>query len=788
MKDHVLKLLQDRYFLRTEKNWNDIAHRVSGICSGDLQRQVYELINEMKFIPSTPTLMNANTDGARVGGLSSCFPMGIEDSIDGIFDSLKDAAVVTKYAGGVGYDFSKLRSSKEVVNTLDGRTSTGPLPFMDMFNSMLDGIRQGGARRGAGMAMLNIDHPDILDFIKSKEFWETQRLARFNISVKVTNEFYEKLETEPDSPMIVRNVTDRKEHILKDEMGNTVSYKQLWDLIVSFAHKSAEPGIFNIDTAFDQCSVTNYSKDVLSNPCSEFTNIAYSSCNLGSLNLTKYLTEENEINWKQLKKDTQIATRFLDSVIDVNLFPVGKIEKVTKDIRPIGLGVMGLAHMFMKMQIPFASKEASEITKKIIAYITLVSMETSVDLAKETAPYNAFDLQTFLNANKRFFYKDVPTVNGYIEDIEPDHIRNRVIKNGVRNSCFTSIAPTGTISFISDVSGGIEPVFALAYVRKIEVGKNSKNEIVYEEVYIADRFFEEYIDTNEHLKSKKSEILKYVANNNGSCQGCEFLTKNEQEIFKTAQDLTATEHLDILESVAKMTSLSVSKTINLTKDATEQDVADVYLDANKRGIIGVTVYRDGSRGGVLVQANENKDRNSEIIKTHAPKRPESLDAAVDFVTYNKKEYYVAVGFLKNDVYEIYTGENIDEKTNTANITIKSGKIVKKNRGNYILFSNEGKSHYNLTSKNSDSDVDALTRSISTSLRHGVDISIIVTQLEKTKGSLNSFAKVLARVLKTYVNDGTEVFGEECEHCGGKLVRKEGCKVCENPECGNSICG
>lgn len=262
MNESIMQVLKDRYFLRGESSWEDIAKRVGGI-----YEPATELIKSMKFIPSTPTLMNGNTKGQRLGGLSSCFPMGLEDSIEGIFDSLKDAAMVTKAAGGIGYNFSRLRSSKEIVGSLDGRTSTGPLPFMDMFNSMLDGIRQGGARRGAGMAMLDVDHPDILDFIDSKKDWQSQRLARFNISVRMSDEFYQKLDETPDAPMIVRNVVDRKEHELKDHEGKVISYKDLWNKIISMAHHCAEPGIFNSDIAYRQCTVTNYSQDVLANPC-----------------------------------------------------------------------------------------------------------------------------------------------------------------------------------------------------------------------------------------------------------------------------------------------------------------------------------------------------------------------------------------------------------------------------------------------------------------------------------------------------------------------------------------
>ena len=783
MNESIMQVLRDRYFLRGESSWEDIANRVGGI-----YEPATELIKSMKFIPSTPTLMNGNTKGQRLGGLSSCFPMGLEDSIEGIFDSLKDAAMVTKAAGGIGYNFSRLRSSKEIVGSLDGRTSTGPLPFMDMFNSMLDGIRQGGARRGAGMAMLDVDHPDILDFIDSKKDWQTQRLARFNISVRMTDEFYQKLDETPDAPMIVRNVVDRKVHELKDHQGNTVTYKGLWTKIIGMAHHCAEPGIFNSDIAYRQCTVTNYSQDVLANPCSEFSNIANSSCNLGSINLTMYV-KNGEFDWVALSKDVGIATRFLDAVIDINNFPTKKIDETTKAIRPIGLGVMGLAHALILMGIPYTSKDAKDFTRKLIGYITLRSMTESVELAKEKGSYPAFDYETFIKANDRFFNGagELPFngVNLYgIGDVDIFKLKEDVKNFGVRNSCFTSIAPTGTISFIADVSGGIEPIFALAFARKIEKEKDRDGNLVYDIAYMADRFFSEYLDM--YYPEQKNEILKYTSNNKGSCQGCELLSKEDQLLFMTAQDMKSVEHLDILEATARMTSLSVSKTINLPETATVQEVADVYIDAYKRGIIGVTVYRDKCRGGVLVHA---EDLEPTIKKHDAPKRPKVLKAEMHQFVVNKQLYYVATGMMGKDLYEVFTGINHNDDGEVyIPKTVKTGTIIKNGRGDYDFKDEETQTVYHLTNGHSNAEADALTRSISTSLRHGVDISILVQQLEKTKGALNSFAKAITRTLKHYIADGAKVHGEKCPKCGSELIRVEGCKKCSDPSCGTSMCG
>ena len=782
MNEAIMKVLKERYFLRGETTWDQLATRVGGIYEPAMR-----LIKDMKFIPSTPTLMNGNTKGQRKGGLSSCFPMGIEDSISGIFDSLKDAAMVTKSAGGIGYNFSKLRSSKEIVGSLDGRTSTGPLPFIDMFNSMLDGIRQGGARRGAGMAMLDVDHPDILDFIDSKKDWETQRFSRFNISVRMTDSFYENLDNNPDAPMIVRNVVDRKDGELKDHNGKVVSYKQLWNKIIFYAHACAEPGIFNCDTAYKQCTVTNYSQDVLANPCSEFSNIANSSCNLGSLNLTKYV-KNGEFDFIEFGNDVGIATRFLDSIIDINEFPTEKIHETTHAIRPIGLGIMGLAHAMILMKMPYASKEAKDFTKKLIGYITMRSMQESVELAKEKESYTAFDYETFIKANARFFNGVELPMNGVnlygIHDVDIFKLKDDVKKFGVRNSCFTSIAPTGTISFIADVSGGIEPIFALAYARKIEKEKDRDGNLVYDIAYIADRFFEDYLTQN--YSNDKKEILEYTSNNKGSCQGCPLMSKEDLNLFKTAQDLKSTEHLDVLEAVARMTSLSVSKTINLPETATLKDVADVYIDAYKRGIIGVTVYRDKCRGGILVH---EEDLTPTIKKAVAPNRPKTLEGHMHQFVVNKQSYYVATGMMGKDLYEVFTGINHDDDGEVyIPKSVIKGKVIKNGKGDYDFKDETTQTVYHLTNGHSNAEADALTRSISTSLRHGVDISTLVQQLEKTKGALNSFAKAITRTLKHYIIDGVKIKGEACASCGAELIRIEGCKKCSNPECGTSICG
>jgi ribonucleoside-diphosphate reductase alpha chain len=783
MNEAIMNLLRDRYFLQNENSWLELAERVGGI-----YEPVAQLIKDMKFIPSTPTLMNGNTKGKRLGGLSSCFVMGIDDSIEGIFDALKESAIVTKNAGGIGYDFSPLRSASEEIKSLDGRKSSGPLPFMDMFNSMLDGIRQGGARKGAGGAWLNINHPSILEFIEAKKDYSTLRLNRFNLSVRVPGWFYEKLDNSPDEIMQVKNVTDSKSYDLLDKDGKPVTIRQLWDKIIHLAHASAEPGILNSDIAEKQCTVLKYGKGkVGNNPCTEYVNIPFSSCNLGSINLSKFV-KSGRLDWNELSDAIDIATRFLDSVIDNNTFPIEKIEKVTKDIRPIGLGVMGVAHMFMKMGIKFNSKTAYDFSKSLMTYITLRSMKTSIEIAKEKGSYAAFDVDEYLKANDRFWTSNVYDKNGNLFNINVNEIVSDIKKFGIRNSCQTSIAPTGSISYIADSSGGIEPVFALTFARNIEKGKDEFNKPVFEKVFISDPVFDEYLNNSGYSGAVKLEVLEYIAANRGSIQGCPLILKQDQDTFVISSDLTPVDHIDSLEPWAVATSLSISKTVNLPKEATEKDISDAYKDVYKRGVIGVSVYRDGSRGeGVLMASTAASEPI--IVKTNAPKRLKVLKGEMHQFVVNKQSYYVATGMLGKDLYEVFTGINHNDDGEVyIPKSVKNGTIIKNGRGDYDFNDEETQTIYHLTNGHSNAEADALTRSISTSLRHGVDISILVQQLEKTKGALNSFAKAITRTLKHYIADGVKVQGEKCPKCGADLIRIEGCKKCSDPECGYSVCG
>lgn len=773
MSDKIQKLLQERYLLDGERDWNDLAHRV-----GEIYPPATQLIVDKKFLPSTPTLMNANTKGQKKGTLSSCFTMDIDDSIEEIFDALKEGGLVTKASGGVGYVFSKLRSSAEGIKTLMGRPSSGPLPFMRIFNCMLDGIQQGGVRRGAGMGQFDIDHPNILDVIRAKNV--KGELERLNISVRIPDSFYTQLKTNPLAPHLVHDKNGNYFPLMDN--GKVVTVQKMWDEIIHCAWKSAEPGIFNVDIATRQCTTTNLNNYVLSNPCAEFTNIPYASCNLGSINLLQYVVN-GVFDWEGYYDAIRKATRFLNAVIDVNEFPLEKIKEVTLAIRPIGLGAMGFAHMLYKLGIPFNSQEALELANELSYSLTMVSMHESCMIAKETGKtYPAYNEELFLKANGRFFNgANIPLGLGHLATAALEAVK----QYGPANSCFTSIAPNGSIGFIADTTGGIEPVFALTYARKIE-----KLNKTYEIVYICDPVFEDYLDYN-YDQVEKEQILAKVAANKGSCQTCEEIPEEVRAVFVVASDLSSMEHLDSLAVVAKNTSLSVSKTINLPAEATVEDVAEVYIKAHEMGVIGVTVYRDGCRDGILVH-NVDEEKKECIVKTNAPKRPKKLPCHVYRVnifnrhTNQPEKWIIFVGLLNDDPYEIIAGK-IQDVDFSASIT--EGFMVKTHKDGkkvYQFVHNDKVLVEDVQSAYLNELREYVTRLMSLALRHGAGIEYLKAVLQKSSGTIVDFDKAIIRAISKYVK--VQNSKEKCPTCNAELRYEEGCVKCSNPECSFSKCG
>ena len=592
LTENALKVLEKRYFRKDEngvliEDWQKMLTRVAAnIASGDEEktRRFYRLMDAGYFLPNSPTLMNA---GGDLQQLSACFVLPLEDSMESIFETVKNAALIHKSGGGTGFSFSRLREANARVRSTNG-VSSGPLSFLKVFNAATDAVKQGGTRRGANMAILNVDHPQILDFITCKE--NPAALNNFNISVGVTEEFMQAVANDDEYNLISPHT---------GAISKKLKARDVFALIVKMAHKNGEPGIVFLDRLNNANPTPALGKIESTNPCGEQPLLPYEACNLGSINLA-LLIKDGDVNWDKLKEVVQDSVDFLDAVIDVSKFPLPQIENISKANRKIGLGVMGWADLLFQLKIPYASEEAVTLAAKLMEFIDFYAKKHSSELAVKKSAFPNFPESIYANGSL-----ERETLN---QDWES--LKEKIKKEGIRNATLTTIAPTGTISMIADTSSGIEPQFSLAYVKNVMDGEK----LIYVNKYLQKALEEKGIYNKKLLE----EILT-----RGSLACIEDIPEELQKVFQTAHDISPEWHIRMQAAFQKYTDNAVSKTINFPNSATVEDIQSAYELAYHLGCKGVTVYRDGSRESQVLYLGTQITTSEKTDQKVAPRtRPE----------------------------------------------------------------------------------------------------------------------------------------------------------------------
>jgi ribonucleoside-diphosphate reductase alpha chain len=735
VSDNALRVLERRYLAKDAdgkvvETPQELFRRVARhIASAELaynpkadvslhEEAFYQLMENLEFLPNSPTLMNA---GHELGQLSACFVLPIKDSMESIFDAVKYTALIHKSGGGTGFSFSRLRPERDRVGSTGGIAS-GPVSFMRVFDATTDVIKQGGMRRGANMAILNVDHPDILRFIEAKD--NPEALTNFNLSVAVTDEFMKAVEKGTDYSLVNPRTGDAVDKL---------NAREVFNKIVDMAWCNGDPGIVFIDEINRHNPTPQLGRIESTNPCGEQPLLPFESCNLGSINLSRMVANESgqpRIDYDKLSQTIKLAVRFLDNVIEVNQFPLPEIEKMTKNTRKIGLGVMGLADMLIQLGIPYDSEQGLATAEEVAHFISTQADEASTELAQERGVFPAF---------QRSIY-DVPDGPRF------------------RNASRTTIAPTGSLSIIANCSSGIEPLFALSYVRHILEG-------------------EEFVEVNPYFEeaAKKGgfyspELMKQLAEGK-SLKDIEGVPEEAKGLFVTSHDISPECHVKMQAVFQKFTDSAVSKTVNFPHDATADDVAKVYMLAYRENLKGITIYRDRSRESQVLTLGEAEKKGEGKLAPR--KRPKVTRGVTEMVNTGCGHIYVTVNFDQQGISEVFSTLG------------KAGGCAA-------------------------AQLEAISRLTSVALRSGIDIDSIVKHLrgircpsiawEQGHATL-SCADAIASVLEKYIRkeesgsnpgipsknpDMVKSWAGQCPDCGGPLIYQEGCNICL--ACGFTKCG
>ena len=701
-----------RHIALAEKKYDDTADIDA------MADRFYRLMADFRFLPNSPTLMNA---GRELGQLAACFVLPVEDSIEGIFESVKNAALIHKSGGGTGFSFSRLRPSNSKVGSTGGIAS-GPVSFMKIFNTATEQVKQGGTRRGANMAILRVDHPDIMAFIKCKQ--DKRALNNFNISVGITDTFMKAVAEKTDYDLV-----DPRDGKARGRLNAQAVYGEL----VHQAWETGDPGIVFLDEINRWNTTPGLGEMESTNPCGEQPLLPMEACNLGSINLTKCLTLAGEVpavDYPALKETIHLAVRFLDNTIDMSRYPIQAIDAMVKGNRKIGLGIMGFADLLFALNIPYDADIAIDTAEEIMAFVQEESHAASAALAAERGVFPNF-------AHSVFKEKNLP----------------------MRNATTTTIAPTGTLSIIAGCSSGIEPVFALSYVRTV-----MDNDRLVEVNPVFERVARDQGFYDDDLMAKIAE--------KGSVKGNSAIPLAWRKVFVTAHDIGPDTHIKMQAAFQRHTDNAVSKTVNLSRDAAQADVRRVYDLAFRLKCKGVTIYRDGSKENQVLSlsgdsAGATPDGNGNGFLRAGRSRPDILDGFTQKIKTGLGYLYVTVSELNNRPFEI--------------------------------FATIGKSGKSTTAK-----TEAIGRLISLALRSGIPVEEIIDQIKGISGEhavfqdgglVLSIPDAIARVLeKRYLSNGSgksqkspngQLQPRLCPECGQALAFEEGCTTCH--ACGYTRC-
>ncbi len=691
-----------------EKNYGDASQ------AKHAEEIFYHMMAEFKFLPNSPTLMNA---GRRLGQLAACFVLPVEDSMEGIFDALKNAALIHKSGGGTGFSFSRLRPKNARVGTTGG-VASGPVSFMKIFNTATEQVKQGGTRRGANMAILRVDHPDIMEFIHSKR--DANELNNFNISVAVTDAFMDAVRENSTYPLI-----DPAE----GEVVGELSAQKVYAALVRQAWETGDPGIVFLDRINQDNPTPKLGQIESTNPCGEQPLLPMESCNLGSVNVGKFVRQNGggpEIDFESLKEVVGWAVRFLDDTIDMSKYPLPEIQQMVKGNRKIGLGLMGFADLLFQLEIPYNSERALEVAEELMGFIQQEAHQASKRLAEERGVFENFDKSIFKGK------KD----------------------SAYRNAAVTTIAPAGTLSIIAGCSSGIEPLFALSFVRRVMDN-------------------DELVEVNPHFEKKARErgfysraLMDEIARR-GSIRDMEEIPEDIRQVFVTSHDVTPEWHIRMQAAFQRHTDNAVSKTVNLPRESTVDQVREVYDLAYALGCKGVTIYRDGSKENQVLSFS-SEDPAKEVFMRAVRERPETLEGFTTKMVTGLGSLYVTVTEYEGRPFEI--------------------------------FATIGKSGRSTTAK-----TEAIGRLVSLCLRSGVNVENIVDQLKDIGGEHPVFQKdglvlsipdAISRVLekryikgsqtkKNHSGGNRSLLGDTCPECGQKITHEEGCMTCRY--CGFTKC-